>query len=74
MQHKRLQGEGLLTCGDMPATVKYRITMIIDIAGNQQITGRLNSSDVTVAIIAATVPACRLHLQTRDHYICHAFL
>ena len=63
MQHKRLQGEGILTCGDVQTMVTYTITVVIDDHGDQQITGRLDSFDVAMAVIAATLPSCRLQLE-----------
>lgn len=63
MQHKRLQGEGILTCGDVQTIVTYTIIVIIDDHGNQQITGRLDSFDVAIVVIAAKLPSCCLQLE-----------
>jgi len=69
MQHKRLQGEGILTCGDVQTLVTYKIILIIDDQGNQQITGQLHNPDVTIAVIAATVPSCRLRLEDEREFV-----
>ena len=63
MQPRRLQGEGILTCGDVQTMVTYTIFVIIDNHGNQQITGRLDSFDVAIVVIAAKLPSCCLQLE-----------